>query len=79
MRTHEEGKPQLPNMSSMKKTVHFCSVVQWVYWVMDTLKLSPIFGLAKKVLMVLETLLHGEVASIMSSLQRLKISDQKIE
>lgn len=29
--------------------------------------------------MVLETLLHGEVASIMCSLQRLEISDQKIE
>lgn len=29
---------------------------------MDTLKLIPNFGLAKKVLMVLETLRHGEVA-----------------
>lgn len=50
------------------------SVVQWVYWVTDTLKLSPIFGLAKKVLMVLGTLLHREVASFVSSVQRLKIS-----
>lgn len=39
-------------------------MVQWVYWVTDTVKLRPIFGLAKKVLMVLETLLHGEVACL---------------
>lgn len=63
----------------MKKTVLFCPVWCRLVWGNGYTEMeSDFFGLAKKVLMVLETLLNGEVACIKKSLRRLKFSDQKI-
>lgn len=78
MRTHEEGKPQLANMSSMKESVHFFKV--WFSGFVGGkgyAEIQSTVWFRQKVLMVLETLLHWEVDSISTSLcsLRLKVSD----
>ena len=80
MRTHKEGKPQLTNMSSIEEQLCIfvkCGSVGLLG--NGYAEIESKFWFSQKGLMVLQTLLHEEVASVMSSLHRLKVSDQKIE
>lgn len=81
MRTQKEGKPQLTNMSRMKKNCISVKCGSVGLLGNGYVEIESTIRFSQKVLVVLETLLHWEVDFIISSLSsaRLKIRDQKIE